>query len=183
MKRLIAITVLAVGLLPSLPIDFASAVVPNQSDLQRHCRDRLGFGRTEPVYGSLLQQLRRCIDNTRDQYEHASRLLRRAGVTHYSTITRDNAPVRRETQRTLNTRMQKQERTRISYYHNVPLADREILLQDHRISKRLIVKQQQQLLLRQKRAKLQRWRQAVQTCNYYVAEDRHDCVRYELTIP
>ena len=32
MKRLIALTVLAVGLLPSLPIDFASAIVPNQTE-------------------------------------------------------------------------------------------------------------------------------------------------------
>lgn len=184
MKRFIAITILAVGLIPSLPVDFASAIVPNQTDLQRHCRDRLGFGQTEPVYGSLLLQLRRCIDNTRDQYEHASKLLRRAGITHYSSVAKENAPsFGRETQRSLNERMLDQERTRKSYYHNVPLEDREFILQEHRRSKRLIVQEQQRLLLRQKRAKLSRWRQAIQTCRYYVAEDRHDCVQYELVTP
>lgn len=182
MKRIIAITILAIGLIPSLPVDFATAIVPNQTALQRHCRDRLGFGPTEPVYGSLLLQLRRCIDNTRIQYEHASRVLNRAGIMHYSSVTRD-ATYGRETQRSLNTRMQDQERTRKSYYHNVPLADRESILQEHRRSKRLIVQEQQRLLLRQKRMKLQRWRQAIQTCTYSVSEDRHDCVQYELTSP
>ncbi|MBT4120060.1 MAG: hypothetical protein HOG89_05560 [Candidatus Peribacter sp.] len=182
MKRLIALTVLAVGLLPSLPIDFASAIVPNQTELQRHCRDRLGFGQTEPVYGSLLLQLRRCIDNTRTQYEHASRLLNRAGITHYSSVTRD-VSYGRETQRSLNTRMLDQEKTRKSYYHNVPLGDREFILQEHRRSKRLIVQEQERRLLRQRREKLQRWRQALQTCKYYASENRHDCVQFELTAP
>lgn len=183
MKRIIAITILAIGLLPSLPIDFASAIVPNQTELQRHCRDRLGFGQTEPVYGSLLLQLRRCIDNTRTQYERASRLLNRAGITHYSSVSREEPTHTRETQRSLNERMLSQEATRQSYYHNVPLADREFILQEHKRSKRLIIQEQERLLLRQKRVKLQRWRQAIQTCKYYVSENRHDCVRYELTAP
>ena len=183
MKRIIALTIIAAGLIPSLPVHYAGASVPNQTALQRHCRDRLGFGQTEPVYGSLLLQLRRCIDNTREQYEHASRLLRRAGVTHYSTVTRENVRHGKETQRTLNTRMQDQERTRLSYYHNVPLADREFILQEHRRSKRLLVQEQERRLLRQRRAKLHRWRQAIQTCRNYVSEDRHDCVQYELTAP
>jgi len=183
MKRIIAITILAIGLIPSLPVTSADAIVPNQEALQRHCRDRLGFGQTEPVYGSLLLQLRRCIDSTRTQYEHASRLLDRKGLTHYSTVTKKNTVTRRETQRTLNERMLDQERTRTSYYHNVPLADREFILQEHRRSKRLIVQEQERLLLRQRTDKLQRWRQALQTCKYYVRENRHDCVQFELVAP
>jgi hypothetical protein len=183
MKRLIAITILAIGLLPSLPIDLASAVVPNQVDLQRHCRSRLGFGQTEPVYGSLLLQLRRCIDNTRQQYEFASRLLRHKGMAHYSEVAKQHVSQQRETQRTLNVRMQRQERTRISYYHNVPLEDREFLLQEHRRSRRLIVQEQQRILLRQKRVKLHRWRQAIQTCKYYARQNRHTCVQFQLTAP
>lgn len=180
--RLLALSVLSIGLIPSIPVDFASAIVPSQPDLQRHCRTRLGFGQTEPVYGSLLLQLRRCIDNTRKQYEHAARLMRRAGVAHYQAYTQEQVkPKGKETQRGLNRRMEANERSRLRYYHTVDLEDREFLLQDHRRSRRLIVAEQADNLLRQKRAKHQRWRQALQTCRYFVSEDRHDCVRFELT--
>lgn len=182
MKRLIALTVLSVGLLPSLPVDFASAIVPTQEDLQRHCRDRLGFGQTEPVYGPLLLQLRRCIDNTKEQYEHAARLLRRSGAVHYSSVTKENAVDRgRVTQRTLNTTMEEAEKTRISYYRNVPVEDREYLLNEHRRSRRLLVQEAEQRLVRERRAKLFRYRQAIQTCRYEVASGSHHCVRYELS--
>ncbi|MDA0376103.1 MAG: hypothetical protein O3A80_02210 [bacterium] len=175
MKRIIAITILAIGLIPSLPVTSADAIVPNQEALQRHCRDRLGFGQTEPVYGSLLLQLRRCIDSTRTQYK--------PDLVHYSTVAKKETVTQRETQRTLNERMHNQERTRKSYYHNVPLADREFILQEHRRSKRLIVQEQERLLLRQRTDKLQRWRQALKTCTYYVRENRHDCVQFELVAP
>lgn len=182
MKRLIALSILAVGLIPSIPVFTADAIVPNQEDLQRHCRERLGFGQTEPVYGSLLLQLRRCIDNTREQYETASRLLRRSGAVHYSVITAENTESHhRITQRTLNTQMENAEQTRLSYYHNVPLEDREVLLQNQRTSRRLLVQEAEARLVRERRAKLDRYRRAIQTCRYYPATGSQECIQYELS--
>lgn len=180
-KRLLALSLLTIGLLPSIPVLTASALVPNQEDLQRHCRERLGFGNTEPVYGSLLLQLRRCIDSTEQQYERASRLLRRAGIVHYSEITaEETAPHGRVTQRTLNEQQQSAENTRLSYYHNVPLQDREFLLQEHRRSKRILVQEQEQRLVRERRAKLLQYRRAIQTCRFERATGNTQCVWSEL---
>lgn len=181
-KKLLALAVLSIGIIPSIPVDFASAIVPNQVDLQRHCRNRLGFGQTEPLYGSLLLQLRRCVDNTRVQYEHAARLLNRKGNVHYAQyFPGQSAPKGKETQRSLNTRMENAENSRITYYRTVGLEDREFLLQDHRRSRRLLVQEAEQRLLRQRREHYQRWRQSIQTCRYYVRENRHDCERFQLS--
>ena len=188
-KKLIAIAVLGIGLLPSLPIGTADAIVPSQPELVRHCRDRLGFGQTEPVYGSLLLQLRRCIDNTRRQYQHASRLLSRTGAVHYSQYRPIHDRFRpinderhvRSSKRSINTRAEGRERARIAYYRTVNIEDRDILLRDHRRSRRLLVQEQRHHLLRHRRAKHTRWKQAIQTCRYIVRDQRHDCVRYELT--
>lgn len=184
-KRLLALAVLTVGLVPSIPVFLTEAAVPNQEELQRHCRDRLGFGQTEPLYGPTLLQLRRCIDNTKTQYEQADRLQRRfsqPAAVHYSVIHREQAPENpRETQRTLNERMLQQERTRLSYYHTVPVEDREVLLSQHRISRRLLVQEQEARLIRERRAKLDQWRRSIQVCRYFADESRHLCQQYELT--
>lgn len=183
MKKALATTVLFIGLLPSIPVGISLAGVPNQEELTRHCRDRLGFGQTEPIYGSQLLQLRRCIDNTKDQYERAEKLMRRAGVTHYAqrfsqaeTVT----PGGRETQRSLNTRMLDQEETRLNYYHNVSLEDRDNALEEHQLRRRAQSQEQQLLLLRDIRTKQALWKRAVRTCVYYPREQRQECVYLEL---
>lgn len=191
-QRLLALTVLGFGLIPSFVVSRADAVVPNHVDLQRHCRARLGFGQTEPIYGSQVLQLRRCIDNTAKQYMLVSRALRRTGRSHYYARGQQNLMVhskrpavvvhgRRETQRSLNTRVQREEKNRINYYHKTPLQTREFLLQDHRRSRRLVVQEAERRLVRQRRAKHQRWRQAITTCRYFARDGRHDCERYHLS--
>ncbi len=183
-KRLIAITVLTVGLVPSIPILFADAATPNQRDLTRHCRTRLGFSQTEPLFGPLLLQLRRCIDNTRQQYEHADRLMRRSGVTHYSQRydqAQSFAPPVKETQRSLNTRTQREEVIRLDYYHNTTLDVRDRALREHRISRRFLVQEAEHRLLREKRAKQQRWVNAIQVCRYIARNQRQTCVYRELS--
>ena len=181
-RRFFALTILTVGLLPSMLIAHANAIVPNQVQLQRHCRERLGFGPTEPLYGPLLLQLRRCIDNTESQYEHASRLMRRSGVPmHYAAVNRETfTRYRKETQRSLNTRIQLQERNRLRYYRTVDLRDRDTVLDNHRRSRRIAVQDQQEVLLRQNRDKYLRWKRAVQACRIYSSDVRQECVSHEL---
>jgi len=185
-KRWIALTVLAIGLLPSIPVFIADAAVPNQADLQRHCRERLGFGPTEPLGGPMLLQLRRCIDNTKAQYEKADRLQarfsNRPAAVHYSVINKELTPDNpRETQRTLNERMLQQEKTRLSYYNTVPVEDREVLLTEHRRSRRLIIQEQEARLIRERRAKLEQWQRSIQICRYYTRDESLNCQWHELT--
>ncbi|MCA9371073.1 MAG: hypothetical protein KC680_03890 [Candidatus Peregrinibacteria bacterium] len=186
MKRLLAISLLTVGLLPSIPVLQTLASVPSQEDLTRHCRDRLGFGQTEPIYGSQLLQLRRCIDNTRSQYEKADQLLRRAGATHYAQRydqAQTLAPTGRETQRSLNERVLREEQVREEYYNNVSLEDRDDALEAHRLRRRAESYEQQLLLLRDIRSKQAKWKRAVRTCVYYPREQRQECVYLELNAP
>lgn len=183
MKKILALLVLTVGLLPSIPVFFATAAAPTQEELTKHCRTRLGFGQTEPIYGPMVLQLRRCIDSTREQYERAATLERRAGVTHY-TQRYDQAqsmaqPVK-ETQRSLNTRVEREEDIRLDYYHNSTVEERTEALRQHRIDRRLFAQEVQQTLLRERRAKQQRWKTAIQVCRYYARSERQYCVYSQL---
>ncbi len=184
MKRLLAITVLALGLLPSLPVFTATALSLAEESLNDHCRSRLGIGQTEPVYGLVLQQIKRCMTNTAEQFKIAETLQRRAGIGHY--VQRyDEAqaarPVFRETQRSLTTRMLKQEEIRIDYYKTSTVSERAEALNLHRISRRLAVREKEQQLFQERLQKQMQWQRAIQACRYSVRSQSGNCALMELT--
>src|SRR3989344_2753681 len=170
MKRLLAISVLALGLLPSIPLSIAEAGIGTQEDLTRHCRDRLGFPQTLPLYGQDLLQLRHCIDSTREQFQYADRLTRRAGifpdVDRYEEV-QEAVTTRKETRRSLNDRLYTEGNQRITYFKETPVDIREYALQQHRTSRRLAVHEQEQRIILEKKEKQLRWQRAVQVCRYY----------------
>jgi len=183
MKRLLAISVLTIGLLPSIPVFVASAAIPSQDELNRHCRSRLGYAQTEPLVGSLVFQLRRCITNTKQQYEALDTFQRK--LQRYDQIFwkryEYGQNILHESQRSLDKRMENQEQIRETYYKTKTVQEREIELNEHRRSRRTIVRQKEQQLLLERRAQREKWTKAIQTCTYYPRENREECVQQMLT--
>jgi len=183
MKRLLAISVLTIGLLPSIPVFIANAAVPSQDELNRHCRSRLGYAQTEPLVGSSVFQLRRCISSTKKQYEALDRFqnkLQRYDQTFWKRYEYGQT-ILHESQRGLDKRMENQEQIRERYYKTKTVQEREIELSEHRRSRRTIVRQKEQQLLLEKRAQRDTWKKAIQTCTYYPRENREMCVQQMLT--
>lgn len=185
MKRFIATLVLALGILPSIPVVSTFARVPNQRTLTRDCKDRLGFGQTDPLYGAQVLALRRCIDETKASYSHAEQLLRDAPISHYtSRFTRLQQAVatRRETRRSLNNRMEAQKEIRDSYYSNLTINQRDVALQQHFIERRTESTSPEAYVLRAIRAKQAEWNNAIRSCVFYPRENRQECVYIKLSL-
>lgn len=183
MRRLIAILVLTIGIAPSIPIFLAQAAVPSQEELVRHCRDRLGYSQTEPLVGASVFQLRRCITNVKKQYERVERLEQKLQRydQHFWQRYEYGQKILRESRRGLEKRVENQVQVRTSYYKNTSLDERAEDLEAHRRSRRTIVREQEQKLLRERRAKQEKWRNAIQACRVYPRAERENCVQYMLT--
>jgi hypothetical protein len=182
-RRLLALTVLTVGLLPSIPLMSATARGLTQKQMTESCRRELGYGTADPLYGALLHELRRCVNTKRKASVNQDILNRRLARYDQRFWQRyeHGQKILNETQRSLNNRMEDQEHRRISYYHNVPLEDRDIILKKHRRSRRQIVQEAEQRLMRERRAKYLRWQGAIQSCRYFPSTKHSECVWHMLS--
>jgi hypothetical protein len=183
MKRLLAISILTFGLLPSIPVFHVSASVPSQEALTRHCRSRLGYTQTEPLVGSAVFQLRRCINNTKKQFERVEQINHRLQRYDQKFWKRYEygQNILRESRRSLDKRMENQEQIRTTYYKNTPVQKRENDLNAHRRSRRTIIREKEQQLLRERRAEREQWTNAIRSCTHYPRAERESCVQYMLT--
>lgn len=183
MKRLLAISILTFGLLPSIPVFVAGAAVPSQEDLNRHCRSRLGYDQTEPLVGSAVFQLRRCITNTKQQFERVEQINHRLQRYDQNFWKRYEygQKILKESRRSLDKRMENQVQIRENYYKTKTVQERAIDLNEHRRSRRTVVREKEQNLLRERRSQREKWTKAIQSCTYYPREDREHCVQHMLT--
>ena len=185
MKRILAICVLAVGIAPSIPVFNALARVPRQDVLVRECKDKLGFGQTQPLHGAEVLALRRCLDSAKEYYREARFEVRLLPVSHYqSTYERLQAAVatRRESRRSLNARVEFQKDIREDYYTSLTIGERDLALQQHREDRRTQPESPQAYVLRAVRAKQAEWRNAIRSCVYYPREQRQECVYINLAL-
>jgi hypothetical protein len=183
MKRLLAISILTFGLLPSIPVFVTSAATLSQSALTRHCRTVIGYGPTDPLVGSAVYELRRCINVTKkkfEQFEVVERIQQRADQQFWKRYEYGQN-ILRESQRSLDKRMENQEQIRTTYYKNTPVQKREEDLSTHRRSRRTIVREREQQLLRERRSERDKWTKAIRSCTYYPRAERESCVQYMLT--
>jgi hypothetical protein len=183
MKRLLAISLLGFGLLPSIPVLVTSAAIPSQTALTRHCRTVIGYGPTDPLVGSAVYELRRCINVTKkkfEQFEEVERIQQRADQQFWKRYEYGQK-ILHESQRGLDKRMENQEQIRTTYFKNTSVEKREIELNKHRRSRRAAVRETEQQLLRERRSEREKWTKAIQSCTHYSRAERESCVQYMLT--
>jgi len=179
MKRLIALLVLGVGALVSIPLSAVEADMPSHEELEFQCRQRLRFSRNQFLNNLQLDQLRRCVRNTRIQYERADELQRRLNRydQQYYKRYEHGQEILRISRRSLKERIHQQEDIRKSYYKTVSLDQRHQDLLRHRVERRRIIREKENQLMREKQEKLERWRTAVKACRYIRAGfDREACI-------
>ncbi len=183
MRRLLAIFVLTIGLIPSIPVFVTSAALPSDEELNSLCRERLGHGPTDPLVGSEVFQLRRCINNMKTQFERAELLERRLQRYDQRFWQRYEygQEVLRESRRSLDSRMQQQRETRTNYYKDTSVQERAVELQAHRRSRRAVVREKEQQLLRERRIKQEKWQNAIRACRTYERSQQQQCFQFMLT--
>lgn len=174
MRRFLAISVLAAGLLPSVPAPGVSAGFMNQHELILYCRNRLGYGPTNPLYGKNLLRIRRCIDSARHE-KNAETALQKP--VHYTQLYQNVEPgAKKEMRRSLHKRVYGQQDIRKQYYLNTDINDRAVAMNEHRKQRRAEVQQPQRLLMRELRAKQFISNGSIRSCVYYISEKREECV-------
>lgn len=175
--RVLALAILFVGLLPSMTVWQAGAM-PSQADMQRHCRAQLGYGPTDPLSGSAVYLLRRCITTTTKQYQAAERIEQqqmRADQQFWGRWEHGQEFVR-QSARSIRRQQETQEAVRERYYKTTSLEQRDVLLRQHRRQRRQEVRLLEQQQLREQQEKMERWRQATATCRTYPRVTQQACI-------
>ena len=183
MRRLLAILVLTIGLIPSIPALYAYAASPSQEDLVRYCRDKLGYGQTQRLVGSSVFLLRSCITDIKKQSEADMRfenVLQRKDQ-HFWKRYEYGQKILKESQRSLQKRIENKVAIRETYYRQTSVEQRQADLLKHIAARRAAVRIQEQNLLRDKRAAQEKWKNAIQACRSYDRAEREQCVQFLLT--
>ena len=183
MRRFLAIFVLTIGLLPSIPVMFAHASASSQEDIVRYCKNTLGYGQTQRLVGSSVFLLRECITDVRKQAEAdvlLEDILQRKDQ-HFWRRYEYGQRILQESQRSLQERVENQVQVRETYYKQTSIEQRQADLLNHIAARRAAVRIQEQNLLREKRAMQDKWNSAIQTCRSYERTEREQCIQFLLT--
>jgi|GEM_PF-1395254 len=183
MRRLLAIFVLTLGLLPSIPVLFAHAAAPSQEDLIAYCRNELGYGQTQRLVGSSVFLLRSCVTDAKKKLEANERLdgILQRKDQHFWKRYEYGQEILKESKRSLQRRVENTVNIRESYYKETTIQQRQADLLQHIASRRAAVRIQEQNLLRERRAEQIKWQNAQQTCRSYDRSEREQCVQFLLT--
>lgn len=178
-KRLLAITILGIGIIPCIPVLHAAAVASlSQSKYEQYCRAQLGYGPNQPLNGALVYNLRRCINVTKKEVQKAAEfqneVLRNQPRSWRTAVIGEE--VLKRSRRSIVDQKEAQEEVREEYYHAVSLEDRQADLLRHRAERRKAVQDAERSIIMQQREKIYKWRTALNICRSYSGVERQQCI-------